>query len=116
KAGSTGSEPSLLKTEPKPLSNPEPKPSSPSPQAAPRQTAPVRSPGPLDDLTELMTGSPYKPTQHVIYRGTVEKMAQEMRKGKFNWSGMEDPIIVDTRGYIQQGHHRIVAARMANKP
>jgi hypothetical protein len=58
-------------------------------------------------------GSEFSPTQKVIYRGTVDGMAKEMDAKTFNWSSMDDPIIVDAKGNILQGHHRIVAARLA---
>jgi RHS repeat-associated protein len=115
RGGNKGPEPSVLKTDPKSLPNTTPKPSSANPQIVAPRTTPISSPAPWN-LTELMTGTQYKPTQNVIYFGTVEKMAQAMRNNSFNWRGMDDPIIVDTRGTILQGHHRIVAARLARQP
>jgi ParB-like chromosome segregation protein Spo0J len=61
-----------------------------------------------------MAGSQFQPTQRVVYRSTVDAMAAAMKAGTFNWSGMDDPIIVDGRQILLQGHHRVVAARLAN--
>ena len=61
----------------------------------------------------LMQGSPFKATQKVVYKNTVEKMAQAMKEKKFDWGGMDDPIMVDAKGNIVQGHHRVVAARLS---
>jgi hypothetical protein len=63
---------------------------------------------------DLMTGSKFKATQRDLYRQTVEDMADAMKANKFDWAKSDvDPIIVDARGKILQGHHRIVAARLA---
>ena len=60
-----------------------------------------------------MTGSQFQPTQRVVYRASVEAMAAAMKGGTFNWSGMDDPIIVDAKNTLVQGHHRVIAARLA---
>lgn len=36
-----------------------------------------------------------------------------MTSGQFRWDAMDDPILVDEKGVITQGHHRIIAARKA---
>jgi len=60
-----------------------------------------------------MRNSPYKPSQTLLYRGAVERMAKEMANPHFNWSNPTDPIIVNKQGVILQGHHRIAAAQLA---
>lgn len=102
------SEPSLLGPAPE-------KPAAPNPTGISSQIAPKSRWGNWD-LKDLMTGSKYKPTQRDIFRGTVEEMADAMKAGKFDWAKAElDPIILDPQGTIMQGHHRIVAARLAGK-
>src|SRR5262249_55637000 len=62
----------------------------------------------------LMRGSRYTPSQTVVYRGTVERMAKAMEDKTFDWAkDPTDPIIVDKKGVVFQGHHRIMAARLA---
>ena len=68
------------------------------------------------NLEDLMRGSSFKPTQTKVFRGTVEKMAQAMKDKKFDWAGMDDPIMLDASGNIVQGHHRVVAARLSRTP
>jgi Domain of unknown function (DUF4157) len=66
KSGRTPHEPSVLTTEPESRGEgPKPEP----PRAAPPT---ARTPGRWK-LADVMTGTPYKPTQNVVYRGTVEK-------------------------------------------
>jgi hypothetical protein len=36
-----------------------------------------------------------------------------MKNKKFNWNNMDHPIIVDPKGNIMSGHHRILAAQKA---
>ncbi|MFJ3779872.1 SpvB/TcaC N-terminal domain-containing protein [Streptomyces sp. NPDC090075] len=114
--GKPPAEPSILNSKPS-------EPVSPSPQSPAPNTAPAPSPtaaaGPRGNwkASEAMTGSRYKPTQKAIYKETVEEMAQKMKDGTFKWPTSEADIIrVDSTGKIIQGHHRIVAAKMAGKP
>jgi hypothetical protein len=99
---------------------PPPGTKAPAP-ATPAQAAPVAqpaSPGPSAATSTwtvdgLMTGSRFNATQRIVYRATVDKMAAAMKDGTFDWNGMDDPIIVDGRQNLLQGHHRVVAARLA---
>lgn len=66
---------------------------------------------------ELMTGTPYKPTQRDLYRKTVENMADAMKAGTFDWAKANlTPIRIDENGKVLQGHHRLAAARLAKVP
>lgn len=56
----------------------------------------------------------YKPTQNKIYTQTINEMKQQMVEGKFKWDPSK-PIKVGPGGVINDGHHRLIAAKMAAK-
>lgn len=113
-------EPRFLTSDPKPSA---PAADAPAAKPAPAHPAPVAAPPASQGhygnwkADDLMTGTPYKPTQRDLYRGTVEEMADAMKAKKFDWAKSKvDPIIIDKNGKILSGHHRIVAARLAKEP
>jgi predicted nucleic acid-binding Zn-ribbon protein len=107
--------PSFPAPQPKPAEQPPAQPQPASPKGGGSTGAPSTSSEFRNwNLEDTMRGSPYKPTQRIVYRGTVEKMAKAMKNNEFNWNGMDDPIIVDEANNLVQGHHRVVAARLSN--
>jgi len=87
-------------------------------KAASADAAAAQAPGkPMWTPDSLMRGSRYTPSQTVVYRGTVERLAKLMENKAFDWArDPTDPIIVDRNGVVFQGHHRIMAARLAKMP
>ena len=61
-------------------------------------------------------GIPIRAIQDEVDPKFVEEYANDMRKGAFDWSNMDDQIelIRDNKGYVLgQGHHRFIAAQLA---
>jgi hypothetical protein len=67
-------------------------------------------------LGTLMRGSQFVPTQTNVSRERVIRYAEQMLSGQWSWSSaaVSHRIIVDPVGNIISGHHRIVAAALAN--
>jgi hypothetical protein len=107
-------EPKILKGEPIGApAKPEPAPPAPTNAAG---AAPAVSSSRYGNWNagDVMAGSKLKATQRDVYRKTVEDMADAMRARTFDWARADlDPIIMDANGKILQGHHRILAAKLA---
>lgn len=61
-------------------------------------------------LSKVMEG--FVPTQNKVYSGTINSMKQDMVNGTFDWSKADKPIQLDGN-VIVDGHHRMIAAKMA---
>lgn len=69
-----------------------------------------------DNLEPLMAGTGWFATQAVVDAAKVNTYAEEMAQGNWTWLPLnrQNPIIVDQSGKIMSGHHRLVAARIAD--
>ncbi|WP_143232745.1 hypothetical protein [Actinoplanes regularis] len=65
------------------------------------------------NLEKLVAGSRFTPSQTFVDLGKAEGYAARMKAGQWNWNDPANKIIVDSRGTILSGHHRIVGARLA---
>ena len=64
-------------------------------------------------LDAVMEGSPYRSIHRGLSGPRINRFAELMKNGQWEWERMEDPIQIDPHGIIKEGHHRIVAARLA---
>jgi len=84
---------------------------------APRSPAAAATGGPPTwRAGDVMLSSPFQPTQKRIYRDSVEDLARAMKSPAWNWDAMRDKIMIDVANNIMDGHHRVVAARLAGVP
>jgi len=74
----------------------------------------------LQKLADDLTASGFVPTQPAskMDRDKIERMAQAMAGGTFDWSRIKpwEKIIVGPGGEIMNGHHRVIAAMLAGIP
>ena len=70
-----------------------------------------------DDLAALMGRMPYLPTQKEVSAALVNDYAAAIIAGTWDWNRTEtdprSPMIVDPHNAIVAGHHRFVAAALA---
>jgi hypothetical protein len=74
------------------------------------QLAAPQSPGDLVHSTDP------RPTQPSVSKSDVERYANDMRGGNFDWSNMDDKIIIvqtSQGNYIVEGHHRFLASKLS---
>jgi hypothetical protein len=45
----------------------------------------------------------------------IEQMATEMENGTFDWSRVNQKIIVDSNGVVLNGNHRVIASALSGK-
>jgi len=65
-------------------------------------------------VADIAGNTPFRPNQHSVDGSYVERYAKAMREGTFNWSLDKIVIIRAPNGmFIQEGHHRILAAQLA---
>ena len=69
-----------------------------------------------DNLETLMGDSTLTPSQTTVTLEVAQRYAAEMSAGRWNWNHPTDKIILDPKGNIMSGHHRVVAAKLAGIP
>lgn len=67
-----------------------------------------------DTLEGLMHDSPLTPSQTTVKLDVAQQYAAEMKAGRWNWNDPVRKIIIDPKGNIMSGHHRVVAAELAD--
>ena len=70
-----------------------------------------------DSLEALMGSSGLMATQGAVKAAQVNAYARDMAAGNWIWlpPNRRNPIMVDQRGNIMSGHHRLVAASLAGQ-
>lgn len=70
---------------------------------------------PGDDLEPLMAASGFIATQTAVDAIRVNLYVVEMTSGNWRWLPLNrrNPILIDELGKIMSGHHRLIAARIA---
>jgi hypothetical protein len=67
-------------------------------------------------LADELTAKGLMPTQtkHHFDRGKIDRMADAMRNGTFDWSlGSLQPVVLGPSAEVIGGHHRVIAAHLA---
>jgi len=47
---------------------------------------------------------------------TIEQMATEMQNGTFDWSRVDEKIVIDSNGVVLNGNHRVIASALSGVP
>ncbi len=67
-------------------------------------------------VADMAGNTSFQPTQDSVDGSYVERFAEAMSKGNFNWNAMKDKVqILRTQDgmFIMQGHHRVLASKLA---